>query len=91
MNLEQRSFFNTNKFLESCFIRKFKNCLLPFNQIKATKKDTEADPGMFSTFRSSLRYPYQADVSSVLTDVIAASVNKICVIHKYPGHVIVWF
>ena len=26
-------FFNTNKFLESCFIRKFKNCLLPFSYV----------------------------------------------------------
>ena len=51
----------------------------------------EADPGGFSTFRSSLRYPYQADVSSVLTNVIAASVNEICVIYKYHGHLIVWF
>ena len=63
------------------------NCLNKSNQQKKILR--------FSTFRSSLRYPYQAHVSSVLTNGIAASVNEIWVIDKYPGHVvwhvIVWF
>ena len=56
------------------------------NQQKKIRKPIQAG----SVRSESLRYPYQADVSSVLTNRIAASVNEICVIYKYHRHVIVW-